>query len=251
VGKDPRKQHLRRLRRLRRSARGWTVRAGLFTGAAAVLVPYHGLGVWDAFWAAAAGGSVALAGIRWAEYRSFAAQAAPEPLSPALAADRTMLGVEAFVRRLPAARGLIDEVRRQRYRARLKGTAVAPLWQRLDRAAAALAGLAGRMGGPAESALLEAAVAENTLRELADRAASVERAVAFAPDAALTGAHAALLGHLEEGVDAYERLVAAAAGYVAEDGRPAVGNLSASRLHEAADLLRGIAAGLSELRTAG
>ena len=55
------------------------------------------------------------------------------------------------------------------------------------------------------------------------------------------------------GVSASERLVAAAAGYVAEDGRapndqhPAVG-----RLMEAADLLRGVADGLSELRgTAG
>jgi hypothetical protein len=107
------------------------------------------------------------------------------------------------------------------------------------------------MGGPAESAVLEAAVAERTLRELAERAASVERAVMLAPDETLTSSHAALVSQLEDGVAAYERLVAAAAGYVAEDGRTTVENPAISRLGEATDLLRGIAAGLSELRTTG
>jgi hypothetical protein len=248
---DPRAKYFRRLRRLRRSAQGWTVRAGLFTGAAAVLVPYHGLGVWDAFWAAAAGGSIAMAALRWNEARGFAALPAPPPSHPALAAARTGQGIEAFIRRLPAGQGALDELRRQRDRVRLRGTAVGPAWQRLDRAAATLAALAGRLGGPAEPAVLEAAVAEQTLRELAERAASVERAVALAPDETLTRSHAELVAQLEDGVTAYERLVAAAAGYVAEDGRTATENPAISRLREATDLLRGIAAGLSELRTTG
>lgn len=247
---DERARHFKRLRRLRRSARGWMVRAGLLTGAAAVLIPYHGLGLPDAFWAAAAGGSIVMAGLRMAEARAFAELPAP-PEDPALVARGAGRGVEALIRRLPAGQNALDELRRQRDRVRLRGTAVAPAWQRLDRAAMTLTGLAGRMGGPAESALLEAAVAERTLRELAERAASVERAVLLAPDETLTRSHAALVAQLEEGVTAYERLVAAAAGYVAEDGRTALENPAISRLREATDLLRGIAASLSELRATG
>jgi hypothetical protein len=239
---------LRRLGRLRRSARGWTVRAGLFTGAAAVLLPYHGLGLADAFWAAAAGGSIAMAGLRWTDTRRFAALPAPPPLDPVLAAERSRRGLEAFVRRLPAGEGVLDEVRRRRDRVRLRGTAVTSAWQRLDRAAATLSALAGRLGGPAAPAIAEAAVAERTLRDLAERAASVERAVRLAPDEALTHAHAELVTQLEDGVAAYEQLVAAAACYVAEEGRPMAGNAAVGRLREATDLLRGIAAGLSELR---
>jgi hypothetical protein len=249
-GGDPRVKHFRRLRKLRRSARGWTVRAGLFTGAAAVLVPYHGLGLPDALWAAAAGGSVAMAGLRWAEARAFGRLPAPVPLHPALAADHNRRGLEALVRRLPAGQGALDELRRQRDRVRLRGTAVAAGWMRLDRAATTLSGLAGRLGGPAEPAALEARVAEHTLRELADRAASVERAIRLAPDEPLTRSHAALVAQFEDGVTAYERLVAAAAGYVAEDGRTTVESPAIGRLREATDLLRGIAAGLAELRTA-
>lgn len=47
---------------------------------------------------------------------------------------------------------------------------------------------------------------------------------------------------------AYERLVAAAAGYVAEDGRTTGQHPATGRLTEATDLLRGVAAGLAELR---
>jgi hypothetical protein len=79
----------------------------------------------------------------------------------------------------------------------------------------------------------------------------VERAVRLAPDETLLASHTALVAQLDDGVTAYERLVAAAAGYVAEDGRPATEYIAISRLREATDLLRGIAAGLSELRTAG
>jgi hypothetical protein len=53
---------------------------------------------------------------------------------------------------------------------------------------------------------------------------------------------------LETGVTAYERLVAAAASYVAEDGRASVEDPAVSRLTEAGDMLHGIALGLAELR---
>jgi len=250
VSADPRTKHFKRLRRLRRSARGWTVRAGLLTGATAVLVPYRGLGVWDAIWAAAAGGSVAFAGLRWSEYRELAAEPAPPALigGPLLGLPA---GVEAIIRRLPVGQSALEELRRTRDRVRLRGSSVLPAWQRLERASTALAGLAGRLGGgPAEPAILEAAVAERSLRELAERAATVERAIRLAPDEVLLASHAGLVAQLEDGVTAYERLVAAAAGYVAEDGRPATEHVAISRVREATDLLRGIASGLSELRTA-
>lgn len=247
---DPRARYFRRLSRLRRSARGWTVRAGIFTGAAAVFLPYHGLGLPDVLWAAAAGGSIAMAGLRWTDARALAASPPPPP-DPALAADRTRRRLEGVVRRLPGGDGVLGELYRQRDRVRLRGTAVASAWQRLDRAATALSGLAGRLGGPAEPALAEAVAAERALRDLAERAASVERASRLAPDEQLTRSHAALVAQLEEGVSAYEQLVAAAAGYVAEEGRPAAGNAAVGRLREATDLLRGIAVGLSELRTTG
>jgi hypothetical protein len=246
-GADPRAKYFKRLHRLRRSARGWTVRAGILTGATAILVPYQGLGVWDAIWAAAAGGSVALSVLRWSELKELAATPAPPPLVPG--PDGIRRGLEALVAKLPAGQTALEELRRQRDRARLRGTSVIPAWQRLERAATALSGLAGRLsGGPAESAVLEAAVAERTLRDLAERAAQVERAIRLAPDPTLTASHAALVTHLDDGVVAYERLVAAAAGYVAEDGRPAMEPTAIGRLREATDLLRGIAAGLSELR---
>ena len=59
----------------------------------------------------------------------------------------------------------------------------------------------------------------------------------------LTRAQEALVVQLDSGVAAYERLVAAAAGYVAEDGRPAGEHPSVARLAEAADLLRRLAQG--------
>lgn len=253
---DERSKYFRRLRRLRRSARRWTVLAGGLSGATAVLVPYAGLGLPDAVWAASAGGSAALAAWRWLDARALAARPAPEALDPALAAQRTRRKIEATLSRLPLGRAALDELGRQRVRVRLRGSAVAGPWQRLDRAALTLSGLAGRLnGGPAEPAVLEAAVAERSLRELAERAADVERALRLAPDDArtpLTEAHGELVAQLGEGVTAYERLVAAAAGYIAEDGRigPAE-NQSVVRLREATDLLRGIAVGLSELRTTG
>jgi hypothetical protein len=136
----------------------------------------------------------------------------------------------------------------------VRGSAVALPWDRLDRAAVTLSGLAGRLTGPGEAAVLEAAAAEHWLRDLGQRVAGVERALQLAPAdqrAGLEAAHAGLAAQFHDGVGAYERLVAAAAGYVAEDGRaPDDQHPAVARLTEATDLLRGIADGLSELRDA-
>ncbi|GAA2381048.1 phage shock envelope stress response protein PspM [Dactylosporangium salmoneum] len=239
-----RAKHLKRLRRLHRSARGWTVRAGLLTGATAVLVPYSGLGLPDAFWAAAAGGSIAMTVWRWLDYRAFRALPVPPEPDPALAGAMARDKLVGLVQRLPAGRTAVAEFDRQRESFKLRGLTVAEPWRRLDRAAAMLSGLIGRLGPVAEAAVLDAAVAERQLRDLAQRCASVERAMRIGPAGDnLRPAHRALAEQLEQGVAAYEQFVTAAAGCVAED-TTAVGNLT-----DATAFLRGVAEGLADLRT--
>lgn len=250
---DERTRHLRRLRRQLRGARRWSVLAGMLGGASAVLVPYAGLGLPDAFWVAGAGGAMTLALWRWKDYRELAAQPVPPALDPAEAAALMRRRIVAAVGSLPAGESAIAEVRRQRARLRYRGLAVAPLWQRLDRAALTFAGISGRLGGAAAAAVLDAVTAERSLRELVERTATVERTMRVAPAESrdlLGTAHTDLMGQLSEGVTAYERLVAAAAGYLAEDGRTGAKYLDSAttRLTEAADLLRGVSAGLAELR---
>jgi hypothetical protein len=249
---DERARYFRRLKRLRNSARRWSVVGGGLTAATAVLTPYAGIGLGDAFWAAGAGASVALAWWRWSDHRALAAIPAPPAPDPALAGQRLAAAIERF----PAGRTVLQEVRRQKNRYALRGSAVARTWDRLDSAAQTLYGLSGRLTGPGEAAVLEAAVAEQWLRDLGQRVASVERAIPLtAPDAraGLEEAHASLAGQFTDGVTAYERLVAAAASYVAEDGRPVVTGQhpALTGLIEATDRLRGVAEGLAELRNPG
>jgi hypothetical protein len=246
---DARTRYYRKVRRLRASARRWSVVAAGLCGATAVLTPYHGLGIADALWAAGAGSSLALALWRWSDLRALTAQGPPAP-DPALDAGQAS-GILAALRRFPAARAAVDEVLRHRSRYQLRGTAAAGPWQRLDRASVTLAGLADRLTGAAAPAVREAAVAERSLRDLAQRTAAVEKALRLAPADArgeLREAHQTLIEQLTAGVEAYERLVAAAASYVAEAGRTPGKHPSVARLTDAADLLRGIAAGLAELR---
>lgn len=251
---DERTRYFRRLRRLRRSARRWSVLGGSFGGAAAVLVPYAGLGLPDAAWAAVAGGSLVLATWRWADLRRLTAQEPPHA-DPAAAADRARATMIATVERLPAGREVLHEVRRQRSRLALRGTVAAAPLARLEQAAAALAGLARRLPELGTPALQEAAAAEDALRDLAHQVASIEKTLRLTPEAgraSLAGAHQELIAQLETGVAAYERLVAAAAECVAAHRpAPAGGGETTSRLTDAGDLLHGLAAALTELRTAG
>jgi hypothetical protein len=248
---DARSKYFRRLERLRNSARRWSVIGGGLTAATAVLTPYAGIGLGDAFWAAGAGATVALAWWRWTDHKALAEIEPPPAPAPVLPGQRLVAAVERF----PAGRTVLQEVRRQKDRYGLRGSAVAQAWDRLDRANTTLTGLAGRLTGPGETALLEAATAEQWLRDLGQRVASVERAIPISPPdqrEALQVAHDSLAGQFTDGVTAYERLVAAAAGYVAEDGHPVVErHPSLVSLTEATDRLRGIAEGLSELRRYG
>ena len=235
---DDRARHLRRMRRQRRAARRWSVVAGGLAGGAAILTPYAGIGLADAFWVAAAAGSAVLAGWRWVDYRALAAQPVPAP-APTAATDRA----------LPGGREVVAVLRRQADRFRLRGSVVAPGLRRLDRASAVFSSLALRPGGPGETAMTEAVAAESGLRELARRTAGVERGLAYVgSDGSADPALSALVAQFNQGVTAYEELVGAAAAYVAEDGRTTPQHPSVSRLAEATDLLRGIALGLAELR---
>lgn len=246
---DERSRYFRRLKKLRGAARRWSVLGGGLTAAAAVLTPYAGIGIADAAWAGAAGASVALAWWRWSDHRALAATPAPPPPDPALAGTKLTAAIERF----PAGRTVMNEVRRQRNRYALRGSAITQYWDRLDRASATMTGLAGRLTGPGEAALLEGATAEQWLRDLGQRAASVERAIPLSPAGQRDGleqSHAALAEQFSEGVEAYERLVAAAASYVAEDGHP-LADAKHPAFHgliDATDRLRGVAEGLSELK---
>jgi len=246
---DPRTKYFLRIRRLRRSARRWSVIAGGLIMATAVLLPYAGIRLPDVFWAAGAGATTALAFWRWSDARELAAQPAPPPLDPAQRALATQLRIESVVSRLPIGRTAINEMHRVAHLSRIRGSAVSPAASRLDRATKAFNGLAPRLTGPVREVIHEASLAEHALRDLAERIASVER-VMKTPSAglALVEAHADLMARFNAGVESYEMLVTAAATYVAEDGR--LGEpVAIGRLIEAGDLLRGIAEGMSDLRT--
>jgi hypothetical protein len=57
------------------------------------------------------------------------------------------------------------------------------------------------------------------------------------------------VNQLEQGVAAYEQFVVAAAGYLAESARAGVAVSTLSGLTDATDRLRGVTAGLAELRS--
>src|SRR5690606_9687922 len=120
----------------------WSVLAASLTGATVILVPYSGLGLADALWAAAAGGSAMMTGWRWADYRALAAHPVPTVPDPAAAAERDRSRAEALIARLPGGREALAVLRREMDHVRLRRSAVASGWRRLDRAAAVLNGLA-------------------------------------------------------------------------------------------------------------
>lgn len=250
---DERTRYYRRLRRLRSSARRWTVLAGGLTGATAVLVPYQGIGALDAGWAGLAGAAVVLAWWRWSDARALAAEPAPDPPDPAQAGDRWL----SVLGQLPGGYQLAENLRRQRIRGALRGSAALAAWERLDRAARTMRALTGRLRSADQEALREATGVERELRELTTRVTSLEQALRAAPAQAqppLQELRADHVARLEEGVGAYEQFVVAAAGYLSESARlgdppgPAVTGLT-----DATDRLRGVTAGLVELRygTAG
>lgn len=247
---ETRAARLRRLTRLRNAARRWVVLAAGLAGATAVLTPYAGIGLPDAAWAAGAGVSVALAVFRWRDYRILAALPLP-PDQPKLApGEATRNAMRAALSANPTARAAVDEISRRAARHRFRGSAAAPARDRLDVAAGTLSQLRGASGEQVVEAVQEAAVAERSLRDLTERVLTLERALKFAaPDGrrGLTEARTLLLARLDDGVATYERLVAAVATCVAEDGISG-DPVARTRLTDAADKMAAFAAGLAELR---
>jgi hypothetical protein len=214
---DPRTVHLRRLRSSRARAGGWTVWAGTAVGAAAVAVPYAGLGALDIVWAGL-----------------------PGPPPPTLAARISPLVMPVL--RTVGNRPLRVTARR--------GSAAAPAVQRLNRAAKALPGLLDRLGPHAADTAREAAGAHAALRDLVVRVGAVEKALPVAPPGSrepLGEARARLVEQLAVGVEAYERLTAAAAECVAATTTGS-DRLGATRLTEAAERLTALAQGFTEMR---
>lgn len=238
---DPRAAHLRRLRRARAGARRWTVLAATLAGSAAVAVPYAGLGWVDVIWAGAATGSVAVLAHRRSDARALDRLPVPPPPTPRPVIP---LRTPRALRRLGTGRLV------------LHGSAAAAPSHRLDRASGALPGLLSRVAHAetGRSAAAEADAAEDVLRDLAGRVLVVEQAVRVTPPAsraALQAAAAALAERLSDGVEAYEGLVAAAAGCVAASAAVGVGGgvdaFAVRRLQDAADSLAGLAGGLTEV----
>jgi hypothetical protein len=248
---DPHATHVRKLRYLQAASRFWTATAGALVAAAAVLLPYQGLGPGDAFWAAGAVGSSAIAYWRWRDYRALSAQPVPPALPGAARGARRWRRLESVVATLPAGRTALDEMHRLRHMSRLHGSEVAQAGGRLDRAARSLAGIAG---GLDNDVLIDAHAAERMLRELAERTAGVERvlklpAATSGPREQLVASHAAMMAQLDEGVGAYEGFVTAAASVVASNGLTG-DPTTIGRLTEASDKLRGMAEALAEFTRA-
>jgi hypothetical protein len=243
---DERTRHLRRLRRLRGSARRWTVLGGGLTGVAAVLVPFQGIGAVDAVWAGLAGASAVLAGWRWSDAKALAAAPVPDPPDPVLAGERWL----AALTQVPGGHQLAEGLRRQRTRHALRGSAATETYERLDRASRTMRALERGLRADQADAVREAAGVERELRELTGKLASLEQALRVAPAEArspLQELRTDHIGQLEQGVAAYEQFVVAAAGYLSEAAR--LGSPPATDgLVDAAERLRGVTAALAELR---
>lgn len=244
---DEHARYHRRLRKLRGSVRRWTVLAGGLAGTTVVLVPLAGLGAADAVWAGLTGAAAVMAWWRWSDRRELAGQPAPPPGDPALAGDRWLSALQ----HLPGGFNVAENIRRQRVRHGLRGSAAVEAWERLDRSARTMRELRSRLGGVDTEAAQEAAAVERELRELTDRIVGLEQALRTAPAEArpslreLRGDH---VNHLRDGAAAYEQFVVAAAGYVSESARTGPRVSAMTGLNQATDRLRGVTAGLAELR---
>jgi hypothetical protein len=215
---DPVQRHERALGRAREAVRRRSTAAAALTAATAVLLPYGGgIGLPDVGWAAVAAASAVSAGWAIRRFRQL----------------REYVPVPALPRRASAARPAAD---------------------RLAQAVTTLRALLARLGPAAHDTATEAAGAERSLRDLAARVDAVDAALAVTPVEAHPGLQQAktlLLARLDEGIAAYEWLVAAAAECVAATASGGPGDGSARRLEEATDRLHGLAAGLHEVQDAG
>ncbi|ADD43906.1 phage shock envelope stress response protein PspM [Stackebrandtia nassauensis] len=243
-------QSVKRLRRRLRSARRWSVMAGIFGGASGVLVPLGGLSGWDAIWTALFGGSAVLAAFKWTDYRK---------LAKALPAENEQLAVYGTAALSAEAQNIAGaiagKVRRGRMAVQYRNSAASHGWQRLEAAALAFDEIAPRLAGPAADTLVDVRESQRALRDLADQIRSVEKSVNITPPdrrGSLTETHGLMVERFETGVSAYEDLVGAAAQVVAEqgalDGVVSGEDPTMTRLNEATSKLSGLAEGIGQMR---
>ncbi len=243
--RDPRARYFRRLRRTRLGAQFCTVWAGIFGGSAAVAVPYAGLGWPDIGWAGLAGGSISVAVLAWREHLLVRREPVPAALPPRPPLQR--LAGQLGPRLGPEFTAFIERPKRVPVR---RSSAAAPVVARLNYATKTMPHLLDKLGPHAGDTAREAAAAHAALRQLAARVAVVEQTLPVAPvesREALLGVRAGLVGQLDHGVRAYERLTGAAAECVAALARGG-DTLAVQRLTEASDALHGLAAGLTEVK---
>src|SRR3954452_12658780 len=121
---ESRERGIRRRARTRRAARGWTLLGAGFGGAAAVLIPYAGVGAPDAIWAATAGGSIVMAVFRWHDFRALSRLPLPpaEPVAPGGPVGTAVRRALAAIR---VANAAVDEMGRRAGRRRFRGSAAA------------------------------------------------------------------------------------------------------------------------------
>ncbi len=226
-------------------AQVWTVWAGIFGGAAAVAVPYAGLGAPDIGWAGAAGGAITFSVLGWREHRRLAAAPVPPPAPHRPPAQRIARRLGPLVG--PALTAIVDRPRRIPVR---RSSAAAPAVNRLNDASRTLPQILDKLGPGAGDTAREAAGAHAALRQLAVRITVVEKTLPLSPAESRDGlldVRAGLVAQLDQGVEAYERLGAAAAECVAAMARGG-DTVAISRLTEATFALRGLAQGLTEIK---
>lgn len=240
----------KKLRRRFRAARRWTVLSGLFGGATAILVPYAGLGGLDAIWAALTGASVGMAALRWFDYKALSRSLPEEAARLTQHGHYTLAGELNNV--AEAAAGVLH---RKRTQTQFRGSAASGPYERLEAASRAYSEIISRLDGPAREAVDDVSDVEEQLRGLCHQVRGLERSLNVAPPqqrAGLAEGHRQLVGRLESGVQAYESMVAGAAQIMAENGTlPGAvhgEDMVVRRLTDAADRLKGFAAGLGEMR---
>jgi hypothetical protein len=243
-GPDARARHLREVRKARTRARAWGVWAATLGGAAAVALPYAGLGLPDIGWAGAAGGAIAMAVLRRRDYREISAA----PVPAALPQRDLTFGQRIAPLLGPKWGPLVDQPHRVVLPAGSPGAEAA---QRLNSAARVLPPLLDQLGPYAEELTVEAETAHRTLRDLGGRLALIERTLKVAkPEARanLLVGRDEVAARFVDGVDAYEALTSAAGECVAAMSRGGGGEAGVSeRLTEAADRLAGMSYGLNSV----